>query len=70
MSNSEELNAEMSECGGGSDFNSALRWVSSLSLVPDLTYTLNAFWKEAVNETDCDWYQKELSMQMRMARYC
>ena len=37
--------------------------------MPDLTYTLNASRKEAINEIDCDWYQKELSMQMRMARY-
>ena len=69
ISNSEELNDEMSEPRGGWDSN-AFRLVSSLFLVPDLTYALNAFWKEAMNEIDCDWYQKEFSMQMRMARYC
>ena len=41
ISNSEELNDEMSEAGG--EDSSALRLVSSLSLVPDLTYNLNAF---------------------------
>ena len=39
ISNSEELNDEMSE----PEDSNALRLVSSLSLVPDLTYTLNAF---------------------------
>ena len=51
------------------DKTNTLRLVSSLSLVPDLTYTLNAFQKEPINEIECDGYQKELSMQMRMARY-
>ena len=39
ISNSEELNNEMSESGDSND----LILVSSLSLVPDLTYILNAF---------------------------